>query len=96
MLRRIAMILVLSPFFPLQIRMAGRESSLEDGSSPCCGRKVKSTCCLLPRKTSASTKPPVSQNKKQCRFELTLEDRSLPRVGSNGWVTIPRKLILYC
>lgn len=50
--------------FHLQIKKAGWESFLEGWTTPCCGRKVKSTCCLLQRRTLASTKPPVSRQAK--------------------------------
>lgn len=56
----------------LQIRMTGWESSSEGSSIPCCGRKEKYTCCLLPRKTLASTKPLVSPNTKKNNTLLML------------------------
>ncbi|TNN22435.1 hypothetical protein EYF80_067451 [Liparis tanakae] len=43
-----------------QIRTAGWESSPEGWSTRCCGRKEKSSSFRSPRKTSASTKHPVS------------------------------------
>lgn len=52
-------LIVLSPFC-LQIRTAGWESSLAGRVTPCCGRKVKSTCCLFLRMTLAFTKLLVS------------------------------------
>lgn len=51
-----------STFLPLpQITTAGWGSSSAGGSSPCCGRKAKSTCCRSARRILASTKLQVSQ-----------------------------------
>lgn len=46
-----------------QITTAGWGSSSEGGTTPCCGRKAKSTCCRSARRILASTKLQVSQRK---------------------------------